>query len=126
MRGVRKTKEVAVETEEEIIDKPQRSKKTVANPYIYKSEFKRFTGTDSEEWKELKSPDLDSKGKAKSESFRNTVSRSLFFGHYINGKYKILMVYKGKGNTKKHAKFDVFSNKNRLKYNFFKSKGIIF
>jgi hypothetical protein len=95
----------------------------ISNPYSIKIEFKKYEGDVAG----LPSQQFNSKGNPLKESKIDLLKRSLFFANYVNGRYKIIMVYKGRGENKHHARFDIVNpKKDKAKIAFFKSKGIIF
>ena len=111
-----------VKVEEKLAQYTKESK-SVPNPYSSKIVFERFDGDMSK----LPAQQFDSKGKPFKETKLQVIQRSRFFANFVNGKYKIIMVYKSRGNNKHHAKFDIIKpKKDKLKLAFFKSKGIIF
>jgi hypothetical protein len=98
-------------------------KQEIPNPYSCKIEFRKWNN----ESDELADQKFDSKGNPYKESRLQLLQRSMFFGNFSNGKYKIIMVYKGRGGIPHHARFDILKpKKDKLKMAFFKAKGIIF
>jgi hypothetical protein len=126
MRGTRKvTEEDILGSGTEEVDLQVGTKKEVKqipSPYRYKAEFKKYNGNKQD----LPPQKFNKKGDPESETPEEFLARCMFFSNFVNGKYKILLVYRGKNNVIKRKKFDIFSKKNKIKYNFFKQKGIIF
>lgn len=136
MARYKKQTDDAVETQQELDVENDDKKDTGTDLYanqIYASlgkiQLKRFTG----DRKELPEQKFDSKGKALPETKLQLIQRSRFIGVFVNGKYKIIMIYRGRGGNKHHALFDMIdmhSKANRgimkRKYNFYKKAGIIF
>lgn len=94
----------------------------VANPYRYKIEFIRYDGDKSK----LKPCPVTAKNQKIGEDKDEILERSMFIANYVNGKYKIMYIYKGFNNNIERRFFDGFKKENKLKYKFFKQKGIIF
>lgn len=126
MRGTRKVTEQDIlgeEGESSLAEvNAKKEDKEIRNPFRYKSEFRKYQGNSED----LKSQRFDKKWNPLPESIQEIIDRSMFFSNFVNGKYKILMVYKGRNDIVKRRLFNVFTKKNKLKYNFFKQKGIIF
>jgi len=122
MRQVRQTEEEqGQELPAMVVPENEDKRKRIEYPYSVKLDFKRYTGN----LDELPNPPADTKGKLLRQKLVDVAKRSQFFANQQGDKYKILMVYKGKGNNKRQQVFDVIGKKDKNKYLFFKQKGII-
>jgi len=104
------------------IDKDISTDKKAVNPYRHKISFAKYDGDASK----LQAQKFNNKGQPLPETKDDIINRSMFFSNFVNERYKIIMIYKGRGDVLRRRLFDIFKKKNKTKYNFFKEKGIIF
>lgn len=104
-----------------ISDEPDKVKK-VSYPYAIKIDFKPY-----HDFTSIPAYPYTDKVRRKPEKFAEIAKRSHFFSNSVKDKVKIIMVYKGRGNNRRQQLFDIFDKgKDKNKYNFFKSLGIIY
>jgi len=116
------SEETAADGSTPIVAEEQKDKtKRIRYPYAEKIDFVRFTG----ELDGLAEAPKDAKGKLVSQKMIEVAKRSQFFANQKGDKYKIIMVYRGRGNNKRQQLFDLIRKNDKNKVAFFKEKGII-